>query len=163
MLLLELPPLRLPSPANVVMKTATRLEWYLREVVPLFLAGTALLFLLDRTGALAALVGATRPLVSTWLGLPPAVASSFLVGFLRRDFGATDLFVMESHGQLGPQQAVVAMVTITLFIPCVASVLMIAHERGARSAGAIAALIFPLAFAVGGIVHWTLAAVGWNG
>jgi ferrous iron transport protein B len=163
MLLLELPPLRLPSPANVVMKTATRLEWYLREVVPLFLAGTALLFLLDRTGALAALVGATRPLVSTWLGLPPAAASSFLVGFLRRDFGATDLFVMESHGQLGPQQAVVAMVTITLFIPCVASLLMIAHERGARSAGAIAALIFPLAFAVGGIVHWTLAAVGWNG
>jgi ferrous iron transport protein B len=162
-LLLELPPLRLPAVSNVVVKTATRLEWYLREVVPLFLAGTALLFVLDESGALPGLIHATRPLVGGWLGLPAAASTAFLVGFLRRDFGATGLFVMESHGQLSAQQAVVAMVTITLFIPCVASVLMIARERGVRTAATMTLLIFPLAFLVGGILHWTLVAVGWNG
>ena len=44
-------------------------------------------------------------------------------------------------------QIVVAMVTITLFIPCIANVFMIAKERGWRTAGAMAAFIFPLAFA----------------
>jgi ferrous iron transport protein B len=161
-LVLELPPLRLPVISNVVVKTTARLEWYLKEVVPLFLAGTALLFALDKTGALPALIDAMKPVVSGWLGLPAAASTAFIVGFLRRDFGATGLFVMQQHGQLTPQQAVVAMVTITLFIPCVASVFMIARERGVRTAVAITALIFPLAFLVGGALHWTLLAIGWG-
>jgi len=162
-LVLELPPLRLPVISNVLAKTAARLEWYLKEVVPLFLAGAALLFVLDETGALPALINAFEPLVSGWLGLPAAASTAFLVGFLRRDFGATGLFVMQSHGQLSPQQVVVAMVTITLFIPCVASVFMIARERGVRTAAAMTALILPLAFLVGGAVHWTLLGIGWGG
>lgn len=60
------------------------------------------------------------------------------------------------------EQIVVAMVTITLFVPCVASVLMIGRERGMRTAIAITALIFPLAFLVGGILHRVLVAVGWG-
>lgn len=35
-LLVELPPLRWPEFSNVITKTAARLEWYLKEVVPLF-------------------------------------------------------------------------------------------------------------------------------
>lgn len=38
--LLELPPLRLPHASNVLIKTVARLEWYLKEVVPLFLLGS---------------------------------------------------------------------------------------------------------------------------
>jgi ferrous iron transport protein B len=91
-LLVELPPLRLPRTGNVLVKTLTRLEWYLREVVPLFLAGTLFLFVLDRVGALPAIVEAAEPLVVGWLGLPAAASAAFLVGFLRRDFGATGLF-----------------------------------------------------------------------
>jgi ferrous iron transport protein B len=159
---LELPPLRLPVLSNVITKTVARLEWYLKEVIPLFLAGTALLFTLDKTGALPALISAMKPVVSGWLGLPAAASTAFLVGFLRRDFGATGLFVMQSRGQLSPEQVVVAMVTITLFIPCVASVFMIARERGVRTAVALTVLIFPLAFLVGGALHWTLVAIGWG-
>ena len=124
-LLVELPPMRWPVFSNVVLKTAARIEWYLKEVVPLFLLGTALLFILDRTGILAQIIKLGEPLVSGRLGLPPEASAAFLVGFLRRDFGATGLFIMESQGMLSPMQVVVAMVTITLFIPCIASVLMI--------------------------------------
>jgi ferrous iron transport protein B len=162
-LVLELPPLRLPVLSNVAVKTVSRLEWYLKEVVPLFLAGTALLFVLDETGALPALIDACKPLVSNWLGLPAAASTAFLVGFLRRDFGATGLFVMQSQGLLSAQQVVVAMVTITLFIPCVASVFMIARERGVRTAVSMVAVILPLAFLVGGALHWTLVGIGWGG
>ena len=161
-LLIELPPLRAPRPVNVLTKTLMRLEWYLREVVPLFLAGTAFLFLLDKTGALPAIITGMKPLVTGWLGLPPAASTAFLVGFLRRDFGATGLFVLHAQGQLSAEQAVVAMVTITLFIPCVASILIIVRERGAKQAAAMTAIVFPLAFLVGGLLNHALLFTGWG-
>jgi ferrous iron transport protein B len=83
------------------------------------------------------------------------------MGFFRRDFGATGLFVLASQGQLSPLQVVVAMVTITLFIPCIAAVLMIARERGWRTALAMLAVVFPIAFLVGGAVRILLTAAGW--
>ena len=159
-LVIELPPLRVPRPANVATKTLMRLEWYLREVVPLFLLGTAFLFMLDETGVLPAIIDGMRPLVTGWLGLPPAASAAFLIGFLRRDFGATGLFVLHAQGQLSAEQAVVAMVTITLFIPCVASILIIVRERGVRQAVAMTAIVFPLAFLVGGLLHRALTVAG---
>ncbi|HMK09895.1 MAG TPA: ferrous iron transport protein B [Anaerolineales bacterium] len=161
-LLVELPPLRLPLISNVVVKTASRLEWYLKEVVPFFVAGAFAVFLLDQAGLLQRLAKLGEPLVTGWLGLPPEAGLAFLMGFLRRDFGATGLFVMQAQGLLSPLQVVVAMVTITLFIPCLAAVMMIARERGWRAAVAMVALIFPLAFLVGGLVRLVLTAAGWS-
>jgi ferrous iron transport protein B len=146
----------------VVVKTLARLEWYLKEVVPLFLLGTALMFALHITGLLDMLIQAGEPLVAGWLGLPPQASAAFLMGFLRRDFGATGLFVMQSQGMLTPLQVVVAMTTITLFVPCVASVMMIAKERDWRTAGGIVAVIFPLAFVVGGLLNRLLFLIGWG-
>jgi ferrous iron transport protein B len=156
----ELPPMRLPALDNVLVKTAARVEWYLREALPLFLAGTLLLFVLDRLGLLGGLVRAGEPVVTGLLGLPREAAEGFLVGFLRRDFAATRLFDLARAGRLDTVQLVVAMVTITLFIPCVANIFMIAKERGARVAAGMAALIFPLAFAAGGAVNLFMRALG---
>jgi ferrous iron transport protein B len=160
-LLVEIPPLRLPLLSNIIVKTGARLEWYLKEVVPFFLAGTFLVFLLDKVGVLDWMAGLGQPLVTGWLGLPPEAGVAFLMGFLRRDFGATGLFVLASQGLLSPLQVVVAMVTITIFIPCIAAVMMIARERGWRTAVAMVALIFPLAFLVGGLLRIVLMAAGW--
>lgn len=161
-LLLELPPLRWPIMSNVLIKTLARLEWYSKEVVPLFLLGTAILFGMEKTGLLDRLTQASEPLVSGWLGLPPEASAAFLLGFLRRDFGATGLFLMEAQGLLSPIQVVVSMVTLTLFIPCVASVFMIGKSRGWRTSLAIIAVVFPLAFIVGGFLKHLLVAIGWG-
>jgi ferrous iron transport protein B len=59
-------------------------------------------------------------------------------------------------------QVVVAMVTITLFIPCLASVMIIAKERSKRSAVAMILIIFPLALFVGGILYRLLLLIGWG-
>lgn len=161
-LLIELPPLRRPVASNVLVKTATRLEWYLKEVVPLFLFGSILVFVLDRVGVLDVLSRWAEPLVTGWLGLPREATLAFLLGFLRRDFGATGLFALQSQNLLTPLQTVVAMVTITLFIPCVAAVLMMARERGWRITLAMTSFIFPFAFAVGGVLRLLLQAAGWT-
>jgi ferrous iron transport protein B len=156
----ELPPMRLPQLSNVASKTAARVEWYLKEALPLFLVGTLVLFLLDRLNLLGAVIRVGEPVVTGLLGLPKEASAAFLIGFLRRDFAATRLFDMSRNGGLDVTQLVVAMVTITLFIPCIANVFMIGKERGWKTAAAMAGFIFPLAFATGGLVRVLMRALG---
>jgi ferrous iron transport protein B len=154
--ILEIPPMRRPQLSNVLVKTTSRLNWYLREVIPLFVAGTAVLFFLDAFHLLETIGRVMEPLVTGWLGLPREMANAFLVGFMRRDFGA--VYILDAAtgpaAVLGPLQILVAMITITLFMPCFANFLMIAKEHGMRVAWRMAAFIFPFAFLVGGIVHY---------
>ncbi len=153
--ILELPPMRRPQIENVVAKTFARLEWYLKEVIPLFIAGTAFLFLLDQLHLLDRMSAWTEPLVTGWLGLPAETASAFIVGFLRRDFGAVYLLDASTglDPKLTPHQILVAMVTITLFMPCIATLFMIARELGRQTAFWITIFIFPFAFFIGGLVN----------
>jgi ferrous iron transport protein B len=153
---LELPPLRLPRPGNVAVKTLARVEWYLKEAVPLFVLGTLLLFGADAVGLLALARAAGEPVVAGLLGLPAEAAEAFIVGFLRRDFGAAGLYKLSAEGRLDPVQTLVSVVVITLFMPCVANFLMIVKERGWRTALAVAGFIVPLAVAVGALLHQVL-------
>lgn len=162
-LVIELPPLRFPVLSNVLIKTAARLEWYIKEAVPLFLLGTLLLFVLDQAHLLPGIIHGLEPIVTGWLGLPPQAAASFLLGLMRRDFAATELFLMQSQGLLNPVQTVVSIVTITLFVPCIASIFMLFKERGAKVTLGILAFIFPFAILVGGLLYRLLILVGWNG
>jgi ferrous iron transport protein B len=75
------------------------------------------------------------------------------MGFLRRDYGAAGLFALQEKGLLNTEQAVVSLVTITLFIPCIANLFMIIKERGLKTSLLIALFIFPFAIVVGGILH----------
>ena len=156
----ELPPMRWPLAINVLAKTAARVEWYLKEALPLFVLGTLLLFALDRLDLLDAINRAGQPIVTGVLGLPPQASEAFLIGFLRRDYAATRLFAMARDHGLDTVQLVTAMVTITLFIPCIANVFIIAKERGTKTALAMAAFIFPFAFAVGGLVRLAMRGLG---
>ena len=158
--LVELPPIRLPRASNVGIKTLARIEWYLKEAVPLFLLGTFCLFLLDRSGLLFRVQVLAAPVVENFLGLPREATESFLIGFFRRDYGAAGLFALAKAGALNPVQVLVSLVTITLFIPCVANFLIIVKERGLRMALGMAAFIFPFAFLVGGALRWSLYLFG---
>jgi ferrous iron transport protein B len=158
--ILEIPPLRIPLISNVVVKTLARMEWYLKEAVPLFILGTLILFVLHKTKILTFLEWAATPLIVHLLGLPAKVTEAFLIGFLRRDYGAAGLFVLSKEGQLNPHQILVSLVTITLFIPCIAQFFMMAKERGLKKALWISAVIIPLAFGVGGMVNFLLQFLG---
>ncbi len=157
----EIPPIRVPQLRNIALKTGYRIQWYLKEAVPLFLYGTLVLFLLDKIRAggsslLEWVQKALAPVLTGILHLPSEAAGVFVLGFLRRDYGAAGLFQMARNGQLDPQQVVVSLVVITLFVPCLASFLMIAKEQGLKRAVAITSFIIPFAVSVGGIVSWVL-------
>ncbi len=160
--ILEVPPVRVPQLRNVIVKTLARIEWYLKEAVPLFVLGTLILFVSHATGALGGMERLSAPLVRGLLGLPEETAQAFIVGFLRRDYGAAGLFMLAREGALDGVQIVVSLVTITLFVPCVANVFIIIKERGLKVALAMMAFIFPYAFLVGGVLNSILRGTGWT-
>ena len=157
--ILELPPIRVPKLGNITVKTLARTEWYLKEAVPLFFVGTLLLYVLHETGALFFLERISSPLVQNVLGLPAKATEAFIVGFLRRDYGIAGLNQMA----LTTPQILVASVTLTLFIPCIANFLIMIKERGVKMTLAMSAVILPVAFGVGGLLNFILNLVGYTG
>ncbi len=160
--IIELPPIRIPEFSNIAYKTLARIEWYLKEVIPLFILGTAILFVLDKLQILSLIRVAASPVVVKWLGLPVETTDAFLIGFLRRDYGAAGLFQLSRDGLLSNNQVLVSIITITLFIPCIANFLMIIKERGLKIALQMTAFILPFAFLVGGLLNVTLNRLGVN-
>ena len=153
---IELPPMRFPTMGNIVMKTLSRIEWYLKEAVPLFILGTLTLFLLDRSKMLDWMKTIASPIVVNFLGLPAKATEAFLMGFLRRDYGAAGMFDLQRQGLLNENQVIVSLVTLTLFVPCLATFFMIIKERGIKTAILMMALISPFAILVGGILNLIL-------
>ena len=154
--ILETPPIRMPKFTNIVIKTFARLEWYLKEAVPLFMLGTIILFTLDKLGALTMIQNAASPLVVNLLGLPKEIAGAFVMGFLRRDYAAV---LVIKEGNLDPVQMLVALVTITLFVPCIANLFIMIKERGFKTAALIVSFIFVFAFLFGGLFNFILHAL----
>jgi len=147
-LLIDLPSLRVPRLDNVVRKSFTKVYHFMKEVTVFFALGALAISVLDVSGALAAIQRFAVPLTVGWLGLPAEAATAFVMGFVRRDFGAAGFFTMN----LTAAQLLVSMVTITLFVPCIASVMVIWKERGAGYVAGLFAASVGLAFLAGGVL-----------
>ncbi|WP_036489365.1 ferrous iron transporter B [Myxosarcina sp. GI1] len=145
---MEIPPLRLPRFSAILTKTYVRLKWYFAEILPLFIMASVLIWAGKLTGLFDVIVGGLEP-VMLWLGLPKEAAPTFLYGFFRRDYGAAGMFDLHTSGILVGQQLVVAAVTLTLFIPCVAQLQFMFKERGVKTTIAIAAFVVGFAFSLG--------------
>jgi ferrous iron transport protein B len=102
------------------------------------------------------LIDAASPLFVKFLGLPAKTAEAFIMGFLRRDYGAAGLFAMARQGLLNENQVIVGLVTLTLFVPCIANFFMIVKERGIKTASLMMALIIPFALLIGGALNYIL-------
>lgn len=155
-LLIDLPPLRLPRLDNVLKKTWTKSYCFLKEAFPLFGLGALFISLLQVTGSLDFIQNLLGPLTVGWLKLPGEASTAFIMGIVRRDFGAAGLANMA----LTPIQAVSALITITLFVPCIASVLVLFKERSKKEAAMIWGSSWLVAFLVGGTVSQLYGAFG---
>lgn len=152
-LLIDLPPLRFPRFENVLKKTTTKSYMFLKEAFPLFALGAFIISVLQVTGILEALQRMLAPLTVGLLKLPPETATAFIMGIVRRDFGAAGLTDM----MLNPAQITIALITITLFVPCIAAIMVIFKERSKGEAALMWFGSWVIAFLVGGIVAHTFA------
>jgi ferrous iron transport protein B len=149
---MELPPLRLPRISNVIVKTYSRMLWYFKEILPLFILASALIWAGQLTGVFQFLVKSLEPVVNA-IGLPDEASVAFLFGFFRRDYGAAGLYDLQAGGLMTGNQLAVAAITLTLFLPCIAQFLIFKKECGTTISIMTSLAICVIAFAVGFIAN----------
>ncbi|MFP4371302.1 MAG: ferrous iron transport protein B [Halanaerobium sp.] len=148
-LLIDLPPIRLPDIKNVFNKTYQQTLAFVKEAGPIFVLGAALITVMQKTGMLALISRAAEPVTVNWLGLPAETATAFVMGIIRRDFGAAGLTAIA----LTPAQITVSLITLTLFVPCIAAMMIMIKERNFKEAVYIWFGSWITAFVTGGIVN----------
>ena len=153
---MELPPLRWPKLSHIAKKTWTRLVMYIKELIPIFILISVIIWALDLVGIFQFIIAAVSPLVNA-IGLPDQTSASFVLGFFRRDFGAAGLMTIQQ--QLTAVQLLVASITLTLFLPCVAQFIIMVKERGAKLAFINMILSITIAFTTGFIVNVILTSL----
>lgn len=149
---MELPPIRLPRLSNVLVKAYSRMVWYMYEIIPVFLCVSLMLWLAERQGWLKAIADRVQPILFL-LGLPRELAPVFLLGFFRRDYGAAGLYDLTMSGALSEKQLLVAATALTLFLPCIAQVVVMIKERGVVISVLMLSLITLLAFSISWLVY----------
>ena len=151
-LLIDLPAIQLPKMKNVLRKTAFRTIGFMKEASFWFFVGALGVGIMEITGLLNIWQDLLAPLVTGWLQLPKEAATAFVMGIVRRDFGAAGLFEID----LTVMQITVAIITITLFVPCIASFVVMLKERGIKEGLSVWFGTWIVAFLVGGIVSQIL-------
>jgi len=151
-LLIDLPPIRVPLVGNVLKKTFQKTVMFLKEATPLFIYGAVLISILEYTGLLEGIQSVMQPVTVGLLKLPPETATAFIMGIIRRDFGAAGLTSIP----MSQQQVLVSLIVMTLFVPCIAAIMVMFKERGTKDALLIWLGSFAVAFSVGGAVAWLI-------
>ncbi len=146
-LIIDLPPLRFPRVENILKKTVIKSYQFIKEAFPLFALGALIISNLHLTGVLEVIQRGLSPLTVGWLKLPAETSTAFIMGIVRRDFAAAGLAAMA----LTPVQSLVSLITITLFVPCIASVLIIFKERSKKEAALMWVSTWIISFLVGGL------------
>lgn len=151
-LLIDLPPIRVPQLRNVVMKTIQKTWMFLKEATPLFVLGAVLISVMEYTNILVAVQNAVAPITVGLLDLPKETATAFIMGIIRRDFGAAGLTSIN----MTQVQTLVSLIVMTLFVPCIAAIMVIFKERGYKDALLIWLGSFVVAFLTGGLIAFIL-------
>jgi Fe2+ transport system protein B len=126
--------MRLPRPRNVLRKTAMRTYQFMKEASLWFFIGALAVGLAQTSGVLGILERLLIPVTTRWLQLPPEAATAFIMGVVRRDFGAAGLY----HMTLSPMQITVALVTIA---PACALAAVVAGTPESAGAAFVAAAV----------------------
>lgn len=147
-LLIDLPPVRVPEIKNVLKKTYLKSKYFIVEAGPIFAGGAVGITLLKEGGVLEWIQNAVAPFIVGWLKLPKETTEAFIMGIIRRDFGAAGLNSLA----LTNDQTLVALIVITLFVPCIAAMLVMIKEQGIKQAAMVWLGSWIAAFTVGGIV-----------
>ncbi|SHJ82929.1 ferrous iron transport protein B [Anaerobranca californiensis DSM 14826] len=147
-LLLDIPNLRFPKMKNVFKKTYYKTLNFLQDALPLFAIGAMLIGGLNYFTVLDRFQNYLSPLTVNWLKLPKETANIFIMGLIRRDFGTAGLIGLT----LTLEQTLISLVTITLFVPCIASIMVILKERGIITGVITVLLSISIAFFTGGLL-----------
>lgn len=157
-LILELPPMRVPSPRSIVVSSWRRTWAFMKEAVPWFLLAAFVIFVIHWLGGLKGLEDSARPLMGELLGMPDNSVQVFMKTIIRREAGAAELDRLRAgYSNL---QLVVTLLVMTLLIPCVNSLVVLFKERGVKATALMLLISTAYALGAGGLVNHVCRLLG---
>jgi ferrous iron transport protein B len=151
-LILEIPELQLPQLKTLAAKTWLTLKEFITIAWPLLVASSIVLGLLEWADAADTINALLAPLTVLTLGLPAAVGMTLIFGILRKELTLVMLVQALGTTQLATVMTSGQMLTFTLFVvfyvPCVATVAVMAKELGWRDTALISAFSVVLAVVI---------------
>ena len=157
-----IPPYALPRWKPLVRETWLRTQDVLTIVLPLLVAGSVVLALLQHWGADRAVNAALTPVTTWWLGLPAVLGVPLLFGVLRKELSLVMVFqalgTYEVGAVLDAVQLTTLLLFITFYVPCLATFAILVKTIGKRSAAQSVALSIGAALAVSGVARAAMLA-----
>ncbi len=156
----ELPDFRLPNVKALLKKTYYRMVWFLKESLLIFIIAAVVLFFLDLSGVLGAMKYVLQPVVVGWLGLPIDMVDALILTMARHEVGAGIILNMSDAGMLDFTQSIIAVVITTMFIPCIANIVAMFKEIGAKAGIIMTLSINVSSFILAGALRYVLVLFG---
>jgi len=148
-LILEIPELQVPNLKTLVAKTWLTLKEFITIAWPLLVVSSIVLGVLEWAHGADAVNALLSPLTVTLLGLPAAVGLTLVFGILRKELTLVMLVQALGTAHLSAVMTDGQMLTFTLFVvfyvPCVATIAVMAKELGWRDTAVISAFSVVLA------------------
>ncbi len=138
--LLEIPSYRIPSLNFLTIRTYFHIRSFLFFAVPILIAGSGVLGILDYIGASRFFNSLIHPFLTYILGLPKELGTTLIFGFFRKELtllmALQALGVSYSHltSSLSSAQIMTFTVFVTFYIPCLATISTMGKELGWRIA-----------------------------
>jgi len=160
-MILEVAPLRRPKAGLVLAKSWHRLRDFLRLALPLLVAGSVLLGILQYYGILAAFEELLAPLFVGLLGLPSYAVTALLFGILRKEMAVGTLAVLAGTADLpavmtGLQIYIFAVMS-AFFVPCISTMAVLSRENGWKVALLVTVYTVLLGIAIGAMINLIFA------
>ncbi|HQJ18516.1 MAG TPA: ferrous iron transport protein B [Methanolinea sp.] len=156
-MILELSPLRVPEPGNVLAKSWYRIREFLVIAMPLLVAASIVLGLLQYIGFSSLFAELVAPFSETILGLPGYAASALLFGILRKEMALETLVILSGTADLASVltagQIYVFAVVSVLFIPCISTMAVLARVVGARITFLVSLYTLILGVCIGALIN----------
>ena len=161
----EIPPYAMPKARALLRDTWARTQDIVTIVLPLLVAGSVVLALLNHFGADAMINALLQPLTQLWLGLPVVLGVPLLFGVLRKELSL--LMLYQALGSfdvdrfLNPIQLVTLLLFLTFYVPCISTFAVMLKSVGRRTAVASVLLSVGVAVAVSGAARFGMLAIQW--
>jgi len=163
-LILEIPDLRLPAVGNLAAKTWLSLREFVVIAWPLLIASSAVLGVLEWAHADRLLNVALSPLTVVLLGLPVATGVTLVFGLLRKELTLVMLVQALGTANIAAVLTAAQLVTFTVFVvfymPCVATIAVMAREVGWKDTAWISAVTVVVAVTLAAATRLLFALTG---
>ncbi len=159
-LIMEMHEYRKPNYKVIAKQTWVRSKEFIFKALPIIIVFGIILEILFILNILEPINVILSPITVFWLGLP-ALAGVFLIyGILRKELTLVLLALLSENvgltltGLLTPIQMVIFSLVTMLYIPCFATIIIIAKQTNWKYALQIAFLEIGIALVIGGLIHF---------